>query len=115
MNEDTFQAMYQSMMETVGEEMILRRPSESGNTDYTVRGKVFDYTVSSDSQQLNQTRRKVVLDSYSITSSGFPLPIVPKADRLLIGGSNFAIVAVDSTARSVRGFSVAFELEVSGA
>jgi hypothetical protein len=98
-----------------GEQITLRRGAPPSNTDYSVHGWVTTYDPEDVVGSIQQGRRKAILLAEDVETSGFPLPILPKQDRLIWAGKTLVVSAVDDASRRVQGVLIAYELELSGA
>lgn len=111
----SFHNLYRKMINDYGSEVVIRRLSGVGAGDYTVRARIIDAKVLSANPQISQKVRQAVILAEDVVSSGFPLPFIPKQDRIISGSLNAAIVMVDDTTRSVNNDLLAYNIELSGA
>lgn len=98
-----------------GETVMLRRLSGVGAGDYAARARIVNFEPSDLIGSIQQGRRKAIVLAEDIAASGFPLPILPKQDRLIWAGKTLVIRAVDDATRRVQGVAMAYELELAGA
>lgn len=98
-----------------GETVTLRRLSGSTAGDYEVRARIANIAPADVVGSIQQLKRKAVVSAEDIESSGFPLPFLPKQDRLVWGGKTLVITAIDDGTRRVQGTIVGYDLELSGA
>ena len=98
-----------------GETVSLRRVSGAGSGDYSVSGWVMDMDQSDLVGGVSQLRRRMIILADTVTTSGFPTPILVKKDRVIWNGKTLAIAAVDDGSRRIQDKLIAYELEVVGA
>lgn len=98
-----------------GETLLLQRGFGQDAATFAVRGWVTGGSPDDMAGVVQQGSRKAIVLASSVTAIEFPLPIVPKKDRLIFAGKTLAIVAVDTASRRVQGELIAYELELAGA
>ena len=89
-----------------------------GNT-YLAQAWVTDFVPMDLAGANEQGKRNAVVLASSVVASGFPLPIMPKMDRLVWGlngtSKTNVITKVDDATRRIAGTLIAFELDLDGA
>lgn len=98
-----------------GEELQLQRGVGADAQPFPVNGWVTGYNPSDVVGAVQQGKRHAIVLASDVEASGFPVPILPKQDRLVWGGKTVVITAVDDATRRVQGALVAYELELAGA
>lgn len=86
---------------------------------YPVQAWVTEFIPADLAGAVEQGRRNAIVLASSVASSGFPLPILVKQDRLVWGLSGTpksnAITKIDDATRRVGGVLIAYELDLEGA
>jgi hypothetical protein len=98
-----------------GETVTLRRLSGAGAGDYAVRARVREFRPDDVTGAIQQGSRKAIVLAEDVAASGFPLPFLPKQDRVVWNGKVLVIHAVDDATRRVQGVLIAYELDLAGA
>lgn len=98
-----------------GEVVTIRRAVSPTPGDYQVSAWVTHIEPSDVTGSVQQLKRKAIVLASDVVSSGFPLPFLPKQDRLIWNGKTLVITAIDEGTRGIQGVVVAYELQLSGA
>lgn len=99
------------MLNDLGETVTLKR----GAATYSVRALLMGVSPSDVVGSVQQSRRKAIVSAEDVEATGFPVPFLPKQDRLIWNGETLVVIAVDDATRRVRGELIAYELGISGA
>lgn len=96
-----------------GRTSAIVRGGDSGN--YPAQIFVSDWIPEDMAGAVEQGRRTAIVDAASLATSGFPLPIRPKLDRIVYGSppKSSAITSVEE--RWFNDVLVAYELKIEGA
>ena len=65
--------------------------------------------------EVQQGERRAVVLASDVVASGFPLPFLPKQDRIVWKGKSIVIVSVDDATRRAQGVLFAYDLTLEGA
>lgn len=98
-----------------GETVVLRRLFGPNAGDYVVAARIMNFEPSDLDGSIQQGRRKAIILADEVAASGFPLPILPKQDRLVWAGKTLVITSIDDATRRIAGVAMAYELEIAGA
>lgn len=107
-----------NLLDMVGENVVLRRLSGANPGDYTVRARIQDAKPSDDEwgskRPAQQQRRKAIVSAEDVERVGFPVPFLPKQDRLVWNGKTLVITAIDDGTRRIQGVLIGYDLEITG-
>lgn len=110
--------IYRQVIGEFGEAVSLRRYSGTGNnrtaTDYPVGARVTEYRPDELIGGIVQGDRLVIVLAADVASTGFQLPFVATADKLVVRGRELAIKAIDDNTRRIAGEIVAYEIRAGG-
>ncbi|MGJ0508853.1 MAG: hypothetical protein ACR652_17340 [Methylocystis sp.] len=102
-------------MKASGQTIVLQRLTGAGAGPYSVKARIVGADPSDVVGAVQQLRRKAIVSAEDVESTGFPVPFLPKQDRLIWNGKTLVIIAVDDATRRLQGVLVAYELELAGA
>ena len=100
-------------MEQKGEEITVRRPGEPP-IEVTARALVSGYQPDELVGGVNQGDRKVTVSVQDLVKNGFPLPLRPGVDRVVIRGRAMTISDVDDSTLRIAGVLLAYRLRATG-
>ena len=98
-----------------GSLLAIRRTVSGVPTDYPVNGWVIQVAPSDVVGSVQQLSREAIILAADVVASGFPLPFLPKQDRIVWNGKALAITSIDEGSRAVQGTVLAYVLKVAGA
>lgn len=98
-----------------GESVTIRRVASNTPGDYAISAWITTIDPSDLVGSVQQLKRKAIVLASDVDASGFPLPFLPKQDRLIWRNKTLVITAVDEGSRGLQGVVVAYELQLSGA
>jgi hypothetical protein len=114
MDAATALAQHKAFINEIGEDIAIRRFTGTGTprpyTDTTVRARVMGYQPKELVGPIVQGDRKVIALVDTLTSL---LPITT-SDKVVVGGKQLSIKAVDDNTRRIGGTLIALELQVGG-
>lgn len=117
MSPDAVRHAYKRALDLVGEAVIVRRYTGTGQNrpkfDAAVMARVVDYEARELIGGIQQGDRKVILLAEDLARAQFDLPLV-KGDKVVVRGKELNIEAPDDSTRRVAGVVVAYELQVRG-
>lgn len=88
----------------------------AGNaTAYRVHGWLTDFIAADLAGGVEQGKRTATVLASDVVSSGFPLPFLPKQDRLKWGTKTNVISRVDDATIRIQGQLVAYKFDLEGA
>lgn len=106
---------YQTEMSRLGEDVIVRRYTGTGNSrsvsaSATTSARVTGYEPHELVGAIEQGDRKIIMLAEPVTAM---LPITT-SDKVVVRGKELAIMAADDSSRRVGGVLIAIELQVRG-
>ena len=117
MTPQTARATYRRMLNSVGENITMRRYTGTGasrpHTDATVVARVTDYMPEQLVGAVQQGDRNLIVLAEDLAASGWPVPPL-KNDKVVVRGKELNVEAVDDSTRRVKGTLVAYEIRVRG-
>lgn len=117
MTPEAIRASYKRAIDMVGEPVIFRRYTGTGQNrpsfDATVRARVIDYTAAELIGGIVQGDRRLIVLAEDLIAAQVPLNL-RKGDRVVVRGKELNIEGVDDNTRRVNGVLIAFDLQVRG-
>ncbi|MGE0290328.1 MAG: hypothetical protein AB7I42_24910 [Bradyrhizobium sp.] len=117
MTPDESRADYRATMDRVGEVVLIRRYTGSGQNrphfDAEVRARVMGYEPTELVGGVIQGDRKLIVLAEDMIAAQVPLDL-RKGDKAVIRGKECNIEAADDNKRRVAGALIAYELQVRG-
>ncbi|MGJ0505613.1 MAG: hypothetical protein ACR652_00475 [Methylocystis sp.] len=98
-----------------GQTVVLQRLNGAGAGAYSVKARIMGAEASDVVGAVQQLRRKAIVSAEDVESSGFPVPFLPKQDRLIWNGKTLVITSVNDATRRLQGILIGYELELAGA
>jgi hypothetical protein len=105
-------ALFAHEVDKRGEEITVRRLSPL--TNITARAFVTGYLPEELVGGVNQGDRKVIVSAEDLEAKGFPLPLKPGVDKVMVRGRLMSIEDVDDSTLRVAGELIAYRLRVRG-
>jgi hypothetical protein len=117
MTPDSVKASYRSMLDEVGESVLIRRYTGTGANrpkfDAEVRARVMEFKPAELVGTIQQGDRKLIVLADDLATAQMPLPL-RKGDKAVVSGKELNIEGVDDNTRRIAGVLVAIELQVRG-
>lgn len=119
MSPDEIKVSYRRMIDEVGEDILIRRYTGTGQNrpyfDATVRARVAGYAPSEMVGDIKQGDRKVIALAEDLIAAQVALPLAPSANlKVVARGREMDVKAVDDSTRRVAGVLIAIEMQVAG-
>ncbi len=110
-------AMYRDQMNLHGETIAIRRYDGIGagrtHVDRNCRARVLGYTPAELVGTITQGDRKIVALAEDFEGES-PVFTVAKGDKVIVRGSELAILAVDTSTRRIGSVLIAYEIQARG-
>lgn len=117
MTPDEGRRMYRDQIDLHGEDISIRRYVGSGTSrpysDKPCRARVMGYTPQELVGSITQGDRKIIILAEDLEGYS-PVFTVIKSDKVIVRGSELAIIGVDDNTRRIAGTLIAYELQVRG-
>lgn len=111
-------AVYKRLLRLYGETIYFRRYAGTGEArvpiDYAVKARVVDFNPDELVGGIVQGDRNIIALAEDVEDSGFTLPFVATADKVVIRGRELAVKAVDDNTRRIAGELIAYEIRAGG-
>lgn len=119
MNPVAVQAAYARALGANGPAETVQLVRMGDSNTYLAQAWVTDFVPMDLAGANEQGKRNAIVLASSVAASGFPLPFVPKSDRLKWGLNGApktnVITKVDDATRRINSVLVAYELDLDGA
>lgn len=112
--------MYSRLLALYGQTTVkLRRHTGTGHsrtpTDYSdIAARVHEYQPDELIGGIVQGDRKFIIFADDVADSGFTVPFVATADKLVVDGRELAIKSVDDNTRRIGDTLIAYEIRAGG-